>query len=98
VSYWNQRAAVLHLSQSGRELFAELPNGKVLEVFVEWADELGLWIFHKQVNDATTSVRLVKWTHFESAVLDVVAEEPEPAKVIGFRGRKANKTQSGNLK
>jgi hypothetical protein len=28
---------------------------------------------------------LVKWNHFETAVLDVVLQEPEQAKVLGFR-------------
>jgi hypothetical protein len=76
---------ILHLSELGRAVFSSVFDGPSIEVFVEWADELGLWIFREQVNEATTSVMLVKWNHFETAVLDVVLQEPEQAKVLGFR-------------
>ena len=93
MNYWYQRTAFLHLSPAGREIFGQTPDSRSFEVFVEWADELGLWVLHERFNDATNSVRLVKWSHFDSAVLDVIQEEPEPVKVIGFRGRNTAKNQ-----
>jgi hypothetical protein len=75
----------LHLSEQGRATFADAFETASIEVFVEWADELGLWIFREQVDEATSSVMLIKWNHFETAVLDVVIQEPKQAKVLGFR-------------
>jgi hypothetical protein len=85
LNYWARRTAILHLSELGKATFAEVFDGQSVEVFVEWADDLGLWIFREQVNEATTSVMLVKWSHFDTAVLDVVLQEPKQAKVLGFR-------------
>lgn len=85
MSYWTRRTVTLQLSELGRAAFADAFETASIEVFVEWADELGLWIFREQVDEATTSVMLIKWGHFETAVLDVVIQEPKQAKVLGFR-------------
>jgi hypothetical protein len=86
LNHWTQRTAVLYLTKSGQELFASSED-RNLEVFVEWTDELGLWVFQGNTFPGTTRVRLIKWSHFESAVFDVVMTETEPPKVIGFRGK-----------
>jgi hypothetical protein len=78
------RRAVLYLSQEGANAFGVDAKDAAIEVVVEWADELGLWIFYEQVDDDTRSVRLLKWSHFETATLDIVSAEPERKDAIGF--------------
>jgi hypothetical protein len=85
LSYWTERTVTLHLSESGRSAFSKTFEGPSVEVSVEWADELGLWIFREQVDEATATVMLVRWNHFDTAVLDVILEEAEQPKVLGFR-------------
>jgi hypothetical protein len=84
LTYWNQRSAVLYLSSDGANAFGIDPKDSAIDVVVEWADELGLWIFYEQVDDDTRSVRLLKWSHFETATLDIVSTEPERKDAIGF--------------
>ncbi|HEY5331164.1 MAG TPA: hypothetical protein VIJ79_14860 [Acidobacteriaceae bacterium] len=84
MTYWNQRRAVLYLSPEGANAFGIDTKDSAIDVVVEWADELGLWIFYEQVDDDTRSVRLLKWSHFETATLDIVTAEPERKDAIGF--------------
>jgi hypothetical protein len=83
LTYWNQRGALLYLSPEGANAF-RVDRDAAIEVVVEWADELGLWIFHEQVDEDTRSVRLLKWSHFETATLDLVSDQPERKDAIGF--------------
>ena len=84
MTYWNQRRAVLYLSPEGANAFGVDAKDSAIEVVVEWADKLGLWIFYEQVDDDTRSVRLLKWSHFETATLDIVSAAPERKDAIGF--------------
>ena len=85
MNFWAKRTVTLHFSEAGKKTFGAIFKASSLEVSIEWADELGLWIFREQVDEATATVMLVRWEHFDTAVLDVIYEEPKQARVLGFR-------------
>ena len=85
MSYWTRGTVTLHLSESGLSAFAGTFDAPTIEVSVEWVDDLGLWIFREQVDRVTSTVMLVRWSHFDTAVLDAAFEEPGPRNVLGFR-------------
>jgi len=82
LNYWTKRRATLQLSAEGNAVFAEAFGASSIEVDVEWADDLGLWIYRDQVDGSATSVMLVRWSHFDTAFIDVVL--PEQKKAPGF--------------
>jgi hypothetical protein len=85
LSFWSGRAAGLRLSESGRVALAGIFDSNDVEVLVQWADELGLWVLQQEGEGAAITVVLVKWAHFETAVVDVVVlEQPQKPKVLGF--------------
>jgi hypothetical protein len=89
LNHWTAREATLRLSDSGRAALGDVFANPYVEVFVQWADESGLWILQSK-EEATLTVMLVKWSHFETAILDVVLEEPQQPKVIGFIKRRSS--------
>jgi hypothetical protein len=91
VNYWTERSVVLRLNESGKTALAGVVEGEDVEVFVQWADELGLWILQKPQGGAEVSVALIRWSHFETALMDVVLSAPEPPNVIGFGNWQAGK-------
>jgi len=85
LSFWTERPVTLRLNSAGKVALAGLLEGEDVDVFVQWADELGLWILQDQSNTDEISVALVRWGHFETALTNVVLSYPEPTKVIGFK-------------
>jgi hypothetical protein len=90
LNYWSGRIATLIMSESGKAALGNIFDGDSIEVFVQWADDLGLWVLQEAKDEVTTTVALVKWGHFETAMLDVVLEEPQQPKVIGFGRRQSS--------
>jgi hypothetical protein len=54
-------------------------SGDVFQARVVSVDQFGVWIEYTQ-----TEALLLKWQHFETAVVDIPQEEPSPRKRIGF--------------
>ena len=88
---WAGRTTTLGLAVHGKRALEGIFEGEFIEVFVQWADDLGLWVLQQVKDEVTSSAVLVRWNHFETAILDVVIEEPQQPKVIGF-----GTAQSGN--
>jgi hypothetical protein len=82
LNYWTKRRAILQLSGAGNAIFAGVFGTSSIEVDVEWADDLGLWIYRDQVDASATSVMLIRWSHFDTAFIDVVL--PEQKRATGF--------------
>ena len=84
---WSQRTVTQQFSPLGLQVLSKVFSHSTAEVSVEWADEIGLWIFREQVDEVTATFMLIRWGHFETATLDVVYGEPKLSKVLGFRAR-----------
>lgn len=76
---------MLKLSPEARKAFEGILDTEFVQVFVQWADELGLWIVRDRQESGEISVMLIKWVYFETVQLDVVLLEPGPGKAIGFQ-------------
>jgi hypothetical protein len=91
VNYWAGREVTLRLSSEGKSALEGIFGAKPdVLVEVQWADELGLWVLQPANDEAGTTVVLIKWSHFETAILDVVLEAPKPPNVIGFSTRRSS--------
>jgi hypothetical protein len=85
LNYFRGQDVVLKLSSKGRRALDGIFDTDFVQVFVQWADELGLWIVRDRQESGEISVMLIKWPFFETAQLDVVLLEPMPGKTIGFQ-------------
>ncbi len=55
-------------------------------VFVEAADNLGLWVAVDRSAQDKVTLRLLRWEYFVSAQVQVVTDAPKSlGKVIGFK-------------
>jgi hypothetical protein len=84
LNYWRGKDVVLRLSPEGKRSLSGICEAEDVQVFVQWADELGLWIVRDRQESGEISVMLIKWSFFETAQLDVMVPEPVPAKTVGF--------------
>jgi len=85
LNYWRNQDIVLKLSAEGKRALDGIFDTDFVQVFVQWADELGLWIVRDRQDSGEISVMLIKWPFFETAQMDVVLLEPMPGKAIGFQ-------------
>jgi hypothetical protein len=84
LNYWEGQDVVLKLSAAGREAFHEVFESDFVQVFVQWADETGLWIVRDKQETGEISVMLIKWHHFETAQLDVMMASQGVSRTLGF--------------
>jgi hypothetical protein len=85
LNYFRGQDVVLKLSSEGRRALDEIFDTDFVQVFVQWADELGLWIVRDRQESGEISVMLIKWPFFETVQMDVVLLEPMAGKTIGFQ-------------
>ena len=85
MNYWRGKDVVLKLSPEGKRAFSGIFDTEDVRVFVQWADDLGLWIVRDRQETGEISVMLIKWPFFETAQLDVILPAPVPSKPMGFR-------------
>ncbi len=85
LNYWRGQDVVLRLSPEGERALHGIFDTEFIQVFVQWADDLGLWVVRDRQESGEISVMLIKWAHFEIAQLDVVLAESVPSKTIGFQ-------------
>jgi len=85
LNYWRGQDVVLRLSPVGKQALFGIYDAEFIQVFVQWADEAGLWVVRDRRDSGEISVLLIKWNHFETATLDVVLPEPPPARAVGFQ-------------
>ena len=84
MSHWEGQDVVLRLSEAGRDALREVFDTSFVQVFVQWADETGLWIVRDKQETGEITVMLIKWHHFETAQLDVVVAPPGLSRTLGF--------------
>lgn len=84
MNYWRGQDVVLKLSPDGKRALDGIFDTEFVQVFVQWADDLGLWIVQDRQESGEISVMLIKWQFFETAQLDVILQEPPPSKSMGF--------------
>jgi len=84
LSHWEGQDVVLKLSEAGREALQEAFETSFVQVFVQWADESGLWIVRDKQETGEITVMLIKWHHFETAQLDVVIAPQGLSRTLGF--------------
>jgi hypothetical protein len=84
LNYWRGQDVVLRLSSAGKQALFGIYDTEFIQVFVQWADETGLWVVRDRRDSSEISVLLIKWDHFETATLDVVLPEPVPVRTVGF--------------
>jgi hypothetical protein len=75
---------VLKLSPEGKQALFGIYDTEFVQVFVQWADETGIWVVRDRQESGEISVLLIKWTFFETAQLDMILEEPIQGKKMGF--------------
>ena len=75
----------MKLSPDGKRALDSIFDTEFVQVFVQWADDLGLWVVRDRQESGEISVMLIKWPFFETAQLDVVLLEPMASKTIGFQ-------------
>jgi hypothetical protein len=85
LNYWRGQDVVLKLSPEGKQALFGIYDTEFVQVFVQWADETGLWVVRDKRESGEISVLLIKWHHFETAVLDVALPEPAPVRTMGFQ-------------
>lgn len=85
MNYFRGQDVILRLSGEGKRALDGIFDTEYVQVFVQWADDLGLWIVRDRQETGEISVMLVKWHYFETVQLDVVLLEPGPNKTIGFQ-------------
>ena len=76
---------MLKLSPEGKQALFGIYDTEFVQVIVQWADELGLWVVRDRQETGEISVLLIKWPYFYTAQLDVILSEPVPSKIVGFR-------------
>jgi hypothetical protein len=84
LNYWRGQDVVLKLSPAGKQALFGIYDTEYVQVFVQWADEAGLWVVRDKQESGEISVLLIKWPYFETALLDVVMPEPVPGRAMGF--------------
>jgi hypothetical protein len=84
LNYWRGKEVVLKLSPQGKQVLYGIYDTELVRVFVQWADDAGLWIVRGRLESGEVSVMLIRWTSFETALLDVILPEPAPGKTLGF--------------
>jgi hypothetical protein len=84
LNYWRGQDVVLKLSPEGKRALFGIYDTEFVQVFVQWADDAGLWVVRDRQESGEISVLLIKWPYFETAQLDVVLGEPIPSKTLGF--------------
>ena len=84
MNYWRGQDVVLKLSPKGKRALFGIYDTEFIQVFVQWADEAGLWVVRDKQDTGETSVLLIKWPFFETAQLDVIFEDPIQGKKMGF--------------
>jgi hypothetical protein len=84
LNYWRGKDVVLRLSPEGKQALSGAYDTEFVKVFVQWADESGLWVVRDRQESGEISVLLIKWPFFETAQLDVMMPEPVPSKTVGF--------------
>lgn len=85
MNYFRGQDVVLKLSAEGKRALEGIFDTDFIQVFVQWADDLGHWIVRDRLETGEISVMLIKWHLFETVQLDVVLLEPAPGKMIGFQ-------------
>jgi hypothetical protein len=85
LNYFRGQDVVLKLSPEGKRALDGIFDTEFVQVFVQWADDLGLWVVRDRQESGEISVMLIKWPLFETAQLDVVLLEPVASKTIGFQ-------------
>lgn len=75
---------MLKLSPEGMQVLSGDYDTEFVKVFVQWADEFGLWVVRDRQESGELSVLLIKWHFFETAQLDVIWPEPTVGKTVGF--------------
>ena len=61
MNYWRGKDAVLRLSPEGKRAIFGVFDAEDVQVFVQWADELGLWVVRDRQESGEISVQLIKW-------------------------------------
>jgi hypothetical protein len=84
LSHWEGHDVVLKLCEAGREALQEAFETSFVQVYVQWADESGLWIVRDKQQPGEITVMLIKWHHFETAQLDVVIAPQGQSRTLGF--------------
>lgn len=84
MNYWRNQDVVLKLSPEGKRALEGIYDTEFIQVFVQWADELGVWVVQDRQDSGEISVLLIKWPFFDAAQLDVILPEPIQNKMVGF--------------
>jgi hypothetical protein len=84
LSYWRGKDVVLKLSPEGKQALSDAYDTEFVKVFVQWADDFGLWVVQDRQETGEISVMLIKWPFFDTALLDVIWPEPITGKIVGF--------------
>ena len=85
MNYWRGKDVMLRLSDEGKSALYGVYDTELIQVFVQWADDAGLWVVRDRRKSSEISVMLIKWTFFETAQFDLILPEPVPGKAMGFR-------------
>jgi hypothetical protein len=64
LNYWRGKDVVLKLSSAGRQALSGVYDTELVQVFVQWADEAGLWVVRDRQESGEISVLLIKWPFF----------------------------------
>jgi len=83
LNYWSGQDVVLRLSPAGKRALFGIFDTEYIQVFVQWADEFGLWIVRDRPASGEITVMLVKWAHFDMASLDVL--DSSSGRIAGFQ-------------
>jgi hypothetical protein len=74
------------LSPEGKRALFGLFDSELVQVFVQWADELGLWVVRDRRASGEVTVMLIKWMFFDSASLDfVILPDLPTGRTVGFQ-------------
>ena len=85
MSFWENREVFLRLSEAGNTALAGMfEQTDFVQVYVQWADEHGLWVVLSRTGDSEATMMLVKWHHFETAQVDVDLSPQASSRPIGF--------------
>ena len=83
MNYWAGQDVVLRLSPEGKRALFGIFDTEYVQVFVQWADEFGLWVVRDRQPSGEITVMLVKWAHFDMASLEVL--DSPAGKSVGFQ-------------
>lgn len=84
MNYWRGQDVTLKLSSEGKQALFGIYDTEYIQIFVQWADDTGLWVVRDRQDSGEISVLLIKWPYFETAFLDVIMPEPSPVRAVGF--------------